>query len=807
MDRFVCIHGHFYQPPRENPWLETVELQDSAYPYHDWNERIAMECYAPNASARILDGEGRIVRIVNNYSRISFNFGPTLLQWMQEAMPDTYAAVLEADRVSRDRFGGHGSALAQVYNHMILPLATQRDKETQIIWGLRDFEHRFGRPAEGFWLSEAAVDLETLDLLAKHGVKFTILAPRQARRVRRRGFRAWRDASGERLDPSTPYEQKLPSGRRIVLFFFDGPISRAVAFEGLLRDGESFARRLASGFTEGRDGPQLVHIATDGESYGHHHSHGDMALAYALEFLEAQGLARLTNYGEFLEANPPAWHVDIWPNSSWSCVHGIERWRSDCGCNTGGHPGWKQHWRAPLRAAFDWLRDEIEPRFLAEGSRLFRDPWAARDAYIEVVVDRARTDEFLDRWGVSPLDERATVRALQLMELERHAMLMYTSCGWFFDELSGIETVQVIQYAGRVVQLAAQALNLDLEDPFRERLEQARSNLPDSGHGRAIYDRWVRPTRVDLYKVGAHYAVRSFFQEYGEKERLFAYDAERKEFHSLQAGASRLLLGSVRVRSIITREANDLSFGFLHLGDHNLSGGVRNELEAGAVAATAQEIAGAFSAGEVAQVIGILGRRFGEMTYSLRSLFRDEQRKTIGRILESSLAETAAIYGGVYERFGPLLRFLQDLGYPAPETFRTAASVVLHRRLREALAAETIDHDRIRALLDEVRAAGVPLDEAGLGFSLGLRLESLLARLAANPGDLDTLGAVESSLRLIAVFPSSVVLWRVENAYYLLMQEQLEKYQALAEAGDEESAAWVERFLALGRLLRIGVPK
>ncbi|MGE5082529.1 MAG: DUF3536 domain-containing protein, partial [Acidobacteriota bacterium] len=357
---YVCIHGHFYQPPRENPYLEAIELQDSAYPYHDWNERITAECYAPNAASRIVDAENRIVKLVNNYAHISFNFGPTLLSWMKELVPNVHAAIVEADEDSRQRFSGHGSAIAQGYNHMIFPLANRRDKVTQVKWGIADFESRFGRKPEGMWLPETAADTETLDVLAEHGILFTILAPRQAKRVRSKRSGRYHDVTGSRIDPAHPYVAKLPSKKRLSIFFYDGPISQAVAFEGLLSDGKRFADRLMSGFSATRQFPQLVHIATDGESYGHHHRFGEMALTYALEEIQNNDAAQLTNYGEYLEKYPNEDLVEIVENSSWSCVHGVERWRSDCGCNSGGHP-WNQQWRGPLRAALDWLRDRLAP--------------------------------------------------------------------------------------------------------------------------------------------------------------------------------------------------------------------------------------------------------------------------------------------------------------------------------------------------------------------------------------------------------------------------------------------------------------
>src|SRR5215813_13343349 len=312
MERYICIHGHFYQPPRENAWLEFVELQDAAYPYHDWNERISAECYAPNGMSRILDGDRNIEKITNNYAHISFNFGPTLLAWMAEKAVRAYKTVLDADKESQHRFSGHGSAIAQGYNHAILPLCNGRDKYTQVLWGIRDFEHRFGRQPEGMWLPETAVDLETLDILAGFWIRFTILSPYQAKRTRKLRGRAWKDAGGGKIDPSMPYQVRLPSGRRIAVFFYDAPISQAIAFERLLEKGETFAGRLLSAFSDARPWPQIVHIATDGETYGHHHKQGDMALAYALHHIESNKLATITNYGEYLERHPPAYEAEIW---------------------------------------------------------------------------------------------------------------------------------------------------------------------------------------------------------------------------------------------------------------------------------------------------------------------------------------------------------------------------------------------------------------------------------------------------------------------------------------------------------------
>lgn len=613
MEKYICIHGHFYQPPRENPWLEDIEVQNSAYPYHDWNERINAECYAPNTVSRILDGEGRIVKLTNNYAKISFNFGPTLLAWMQIKAPETYGAILTADRLSQKHFSGHGSALAQTYNHMIMPLANIRDKYTQVLWGIRDFEHRFQRPPEGMWLPETAVDLETLDIMASLGIEFIILSPHQARQVRLIGLESgWVDVSRGTIDPTTAYEINLPSGRRLAAFFYDGPISRAVAFEGLLSRGENLAKRLAGAFSAESQLPQLVHIATDGETYGHHQRFGDMALTYALQYVESEKLARLTNYGEFLKKHTPLFEVQIIENTSWSCSHGLERWWKDCGCNSGGHPGWNQAWRTPLREALDWLRDTLAPRFEAKAGEYLKDPWAARNDYIRVVLDRTpdNIENFLIRHASRDLSEKEKVTVLKLMGVQRSAQMMYTSCGWFFDELSGIETVQVIHYAGRAIGLMQDIGGDGLEAGFLERLEQAKSNLPEYGDGRQIYEKIVKPGMVDLERVGAHYAVSSIFQEYPKQARIYCYSVDQEDFRLSEVGNDKLAVGQVQITSEVTRETATLDFGALYFGEQNLCAGVKWSQSLEDHEVMVQEVAGSFATGEFPETIHRLDRQF-----------------------------------------------------------------------------------------------------------------------------------------------------------------------------------------------------
>ena len=492
MDRqaHICIHGHFYQPPRENPFTGEVPTQPTAAPFDNWNERITEECYRANVAAPILGDDGEPRRLINTYSWISFDVGPTLLSWLEQSASDVYEAILAADRESGERFGGHGSAMVQSYNHTILPLSNHRDKRTQIKWGIADFEHRFGRRPEGIWLPETAVDLDTLQLAAEEGIVFTVLSPYQAAAVRYEDGH-WEDVVDGGIDPRVPYEVELAGGERINVFFYNGPISQEIAFNGVLEDGRLLAKRLIEGLGEDTVGDVLSNVATDGETYGHHHRHGEMALAAAIEEIADDPGVSLTNYAEYLSRHPPTRGARIIERSSWSCSHGVERWRHDCGCASGLNPGWNQAWRSPLRRSMDWLRDQLIPRFESAGAELLIDPWRARDEYIDVILVDS-SDDFLERHGRPGLDEDGRARALALLEIQHRAMLMYTSCGWFFDDIAGIEAVLVLRHAGRVIDLARRVHHEDLEPGFLAIVEEAVSNV-DNDTGRDVYLREVAP--------------------------------------------------------------------------------------------------------------------------------------------------------------------------------------------------------------------------------------------------------------------------------------------------------------------------
>jgi alpha-amylase/alpha-mannosidase (GH57 family) len=803
--RYICIHGHFYQPPRENAWLESVELQDSAYPYHDWNTRITAECYGANALSRILDDGGRIGRMVNNYTKMSFNFGPTLLAWMAENAPDIYQTILQADARSRKRFSGHGSAIAQAYNHMILPLANRRDKYTQLLWGIEDFKHRFGRRPEGMWLPETAVDRQSLEIMAELGIRFTILSPHQAARVRAVDAPQWHDVSGGTIDPTRPYTQELASGRRIAIFFYDHHLSRAVAFERLLKNGEGFANRMLGAFSEERPHPQLVSVVTDGESYGHHHLYGDMALAYALDYIESKALARLTNYGEYLAKHPPSWEVEIVDNTSWSCTHGIQRWHSDCGCNSGQNGEWDQVWREPLRNAMDWLRDTLAPPFLESAEQYLKDPWQARNAYVDVVIDRSpeKVEQFFTRHSVAPLTPANRITILKLMEMQRHLMLMYTSCGWFFDELSGIETVQAIQYAGRAIQLYNDIFNTDIEPRFLERLERAKSNIVYHRDGRRIFEKFVKPAMVDLRKVAAHYAISALFEEYPQRATIFCYQAFRRDFHSAEAGKAKLAVGQVEIVSNITQESAGFYFGVMHFGDHNLACGIREYMDGKSYQRLLKKIFASFEKADFPEVLRIQDHYFESSRYSLKSLFRDEQRKILDMILKATETDAQSAYKHIFEHHVPLMRFLKDTHSPPPRALAAAAEIVVNSELCREFGDDDLDVDTIRNLLEEADLAGIPLDADTLEYTLRKNLEQMAEKFRSSPQQHDLLEKMVAGIELVYALPFDVNLRKVQDLHYEVIQSTYPQFKQKAQQGDRPAGRWVADFKRLSDKLLI----
>jgi len=804
--KWVCIHGHFYQPPRENPWLEAIEPQPSAHPYRDWNERITAECYRPNTAARVVDRQGTIIQIVDNYQRMSFNIGPTLMSWLEAKAPDVHAALVQADKDSVQRFGGHGSAMAQAYNHMIMPLASTRDKATQVKWGIADFTRRFGRAPEGMWLPECAVDTASLEALAAEGIQFTVLAPHQAK--------AWRPPGGEwrsnAIDPGRAYKCKLPSGRSIDLFFYDGQTSQAVAFERLLSDGHHIISRMTNrGPVEG-GGPTLCHIATDGETYGHHHRYGDMALAWALSQVEQgwQG-TRLTNYAEFRAKVPATWDVQLQESSSWSCAHGVQRWREDCGCNSGGKPGWNQKWRKPLRDALDWLREQAYATLESVGGSLFEDPWAARDAYVNVLLDQnsGAREEFLAAHTRHALSAGERVRALSVMEMARHAMLMYTSCGWFFDDLSGIETVQCLQYACRVAELIHQVSGLSVEAAFVERLADARSNLPDEGDGRLVWQQRVRPAQIDPAKVVGHVAVHALVES--DPTRAVAVDGFAVEFLDRlerRSGRARMVAGTICVRSNLTEMATVMCFAGLHLGEQHVTGGVRMPPDPAEWNMTLAELRDSLETGDVFAAQRAIDRHFPGAHLSLGALLPGSRERVLAVVLGDAIRETDRELALAYDHQAPLIRWLVAHELPVPEVLHTIAETAMRRRVLANLVSDTADFAALRAQIVEAGEVKVSLDTPEIALAASEGLRRLLERAAASTGDLDptALEMVARAAEVASRMKTPVDLWFAQNATWRLLQ-RLPDLRIRSKTGDAAASYAASELERLARSLRLAV--
>lgn len=797
MEKYICIHGHFYQPPRENAWLEVIEVQDTAHPYHDWNERISAECYAPNTASRILDQKGVIKNITNNYSRISFNFGPTLLSWMETNDPEAYEAILEADKESMKRFSGHGSALAQVYNHIIMPLASTRDKETQVIWGIQDFVHRFSRYPEGMWLAETAVDIETLEILAAHNIKYTILAPRQAKAVREIGKEKWTDVKDTTVDTRRPYVMNLPSGRSISLFFYEGNISQGVAFSGLLNDGKKFADALLGIFDPKSPESQLAHIATDGETYGHHHKYGDMALAFCLDHIERHNHhSHLTNYGEYLEKVPPKYEASIHENSSWSCVHGVERWRNNCGCNSGGRPGWHQHWRKPLREALDWLRDQLAKIYEFEASLILKDPWKARNAYVNVILNR--NDDSIRKFLKEHCSQDVEFnRIFRIMEMQRHSMLMFTSCGWFFDEISGIETTQILQYACRAMQLAGQVADAKLEEQFLEMLEWAPSNITSIGTGADVYRKYVLPAKTDLKRVGMHYAVASLFEDDPDASPIFNYTTRNEFFVRKEAGEQRLALGITNVKSNVTHTEKKFSFAVVYMGKHNILGNISLEMQVDKFASMQVRMVSAFEEGRLGDVIGLMQSYFGQDKYTLWHLFKDEKRKVLNMITRQSMEELEDSLRRVYNRDYSLATALTNNEIPIPNAYKTTFEYILNADLLKWFQSEKLNVKELERIITELEKWELKIEDPGNVSRLaGEKIYKELRRISAE-GDNKRIERLNRIFPLFRKFNLTPNLYKSQNLYFEISRQTM--------MNNKNQPEWIEQFNLLGDNLGVKV--
>ena len=778
---FLTVHGHFYQPPRENPWLEAIEQQDSALPAHDWNERINNECYNPNSVSKIVDSKNQILNVVNNYEYMSFNFGPTLLSWMEEYAPMAYERIIKADINSRKTHGGHGNAIAQVYNHMIMPLANERDKQTQVKWGIKDFEYRFGREPEGMWLAETAVDDDTLRVLVENGIKFTILSPYQAQRIRKEGEENWQDVSWGNIDPARSYRYYIKSapGKFIDLFFYDGAISKSVAFDELLRDGHKFVNRLKDGISLLRNYPQLINIATDGESYGHHTKFGDMALSYAMKVKVKDEGFIITNYAEYLEKYRSDWEVEIKPVSSWSCFHGVGRWSNDCGCSTGGHPGWNQKWRKPLREALDYLRDETVNIYKKFGKKYFLSPDEARNNYISVILDRSDSNvkSFQEEYFVPELTEEDKVRAMELLEIQRQAMLMYTSCGWFFSEISGIETVQIMKYAARVMQLAKSFNKKDLEPKFLELLSEAQSNLQEYGNGCDVYERFVRPSIVTPKQIVSLWAISSLYTDFEDEEDVYCYKIKKLSYKRVVKGNSQLVVGHIEVKSKVTLEKSNLVFTLLQFSGGDFHCAIKEYSES--FMETRKELIRTYLVSPLTEIIRAIDNYFGTEYFTLKDIFIEERRKILQTMLKGKLKSFANTYESMYNEGKGSIYHMQSLGLEIPNEFKIAAQYVLSKQFNELFVESKgfITSEILQQASDinfEAKRIGVEIDKQQTAKIFSKKIAQNISRLAYAL-DIQQVDATLELLDCITKLELNVDIAEAQNYFFAKIVSNIEE--------------------------------
>jgi len=811
--KYLCIHGHFYQPPRENPWLDRIEFQPSALPYHDWNERVTRECYGPNARARLLGEGGRISKLLNNYEYMSFNFGPTLLSWLEKSHPWIYTQIITADRLSMDRYQGHGNALAQVYNHIIMPLASRRDKLIQIRWGLADFQHRYGRPAEGMWLAETAVDSETLRLMAEQGVKFTILSPDQAAMVRplKRSGRPepWKDVSGGRIDVTRPYRVLLDNSGRIsiAVFFYHGAISRAVAYEKLLASGDKLLARIEEAYSGLEDGPELISLATDGESYGHHFKFGDMALSWLFDDLKKGDRITLTNYGEYLERFPPQDEVRIVENSAWSCAHGVGRWCSDCGCSVGHTPGWNQRWRAPLRQGLDWLAQAFAVIFEERGRRLFKDPWKARDDYIGVLLHPAPEDRelFIDHHSRQSLNTSERIEAFQLLESQRMSLFMFTSCGWFFDDISGLEATQVLRYAARGIDFVRPWTREDLEARLMEFLTRAPSNDPAYGNGATVFREKVVPSRIEASLATANYALAfsgstagsasltgwgSPFEEMVLPSKEIPFNAGTISGNTGEATIMEPGTGKVSKQVYLTYDAPEGGVVCM----------VGTPLKTGDLDRMAQELSESSSGKGDGGIRSVFERHVSDLqTYTIQDLIPDMRNALLSGMFQWLDRRIGEIIGGRRTESEQFLSLLQESGGPLPEAPDHMLSILIADELGKIFDAArekgVIDWRWLNILARQANLQQIKLDDRFMKQTAQSILRHLMTTITTSPkpGPIKDIIGFLDMCQQVGVEPD---LWECRNTYYDLYQER-----TFQKALDSESANFNKLGERLGFIL------
>ncbi|MBE0478525.1 DUF3536 domain-containing protein [Candidatus Aerophobetes bacterium] len=823
---YVIVHGHFYQPPREDPWIEEVEKQKEAKPYHDWNELISYQCYLPNACARVVDDKGKIVDLVNNYSYISFNFGPTLLSWMEKKFPRVVDFLYRADKESAKKNNGHGNAICQVYNHMIMPLASEKDKYTQAKWGIKYFEKKFGRFPEAIWLPETAVNDATVKVLIDVGMKFIILAPHQAQRIRpleKKNEDVWQDVSDGTIDTSIPYRLFLKDekGQRIEdtfidVFFYQGELSRAIAFERILKNSSACADKIEKIIKDKKTPPFLVNIATDGETYGHHEPFSDMCLAHLLKYELPERGIQVVNYAHYLEINPPAYEVELkagenGEGTSWSCAHGVGRWKKNCGCSSGAHPEWNQNWRAPLRESLDWLRDRLASLFENEGKELFQDTWQARDNYIDVIVERS--PESMNNFLQAHLKVEATqenkVKALKLLEMQRFSMLMYTSCGWFFDELSGVETVQNLKYAARAMQLAEELAGEDLEGEFSNRLSEAKSNVKEFGDGKGVYEKLIKPSVADWQKFFAHFLICEELVE--EKSAISPYEHDFETFQVRQEEISGILLkvGRGKLTSRKTQELKEGTFFLTHFGGHKIYCFIAESVSDEDYTNLQEKLL--FKDIDLSlEGLKSLASPFFGSPFTLKDLFAEDREKILSFIMSDKIKEIREVNESLFDRDIELVREFVRMGWQMSFDFTFLTSNVLNYRINQQI--DEFEQDEDFEHFEKVKNSKKIAHELDLDLDISFaakvveRFVLSKMEVLSQEFNLDVLKMLHGLNQYMSSLNIHYRRYDAQNELWEIMQQKiLPQLDSMSQ--DKENLDFLQHFFVLAEDFNFKVPK
>ena len=847
--KHLIIHGHFYQPPRENPWTERIDQQESAHPYHDWNERIARECYMPNTRSRLLDEYGRITDMVNNYEWISFNFGPTLLRWMEDMRPEIYSRILEADARSAKRLNGHGNAIAQIYNHIIMPLASVRDQETEIKWAIYDFERRFHRSPEGIWLSETAINSTTLDILIGFGFRFIILSPHQAEAVRPIGEDEWTDVSDGSINIGRAYRAFRYTGKRgskrsddfIDIFFYHAGLAQDISFNHLLSNGDVLAERIDSVFDEVES--DLVTVATDGEVYGHHEPFADMALAYLVSRASAGRRITMTNFASYLEAHETTYEVRLKPGpngegTSWSCFHGVGRWKEDCGCKIDPVRNWNQKWRSPLRNGLNELRDSLAGIFADEGGKLLKDPWKARNEYVEIIdtKDLRLIEEFVKKRMKGEKSPERITRALELLESQRNALLMFTSCGWFFDDISGIETVQILLYAARAIELAGPEHSGILEEHLLETLAEAKSNIPSGGTGADIYRRSVAIARVNKEMLTAYYAVLSHLFGPAENSGIFGYAFEPIADEELESNRRTTKTGLVHIRDPYTLSSSYLIYLVTIEEDSGFTSFVKDTSTNSVNVATDRyrvvrkrlcDVAKKSDLGEGAFRAAVK-EIFDREPFTLNDMFEEERTKVIGHLTAKRLNNVYDAFAKIYDETKALLVTLKDYRMKPPQSLLVPAEAILNRQLTEEVSRweRSLEHSSligIKRVIQEAAQHGIEIDRSAASHSFTeLVLEQIERAVESRNANLvdAILNFVELSTTINVKLDESTIQDRIfehmEKIFAPGEGETMREEKTAKKAGSSKKKAsrpgrkeakFAERFVALAERFNFGTSK